>query len=87
MLARILRRRLQGHLYVRHKIVVLLSIINSILLNLVWLGTYLRHGPCCWQTLQWTVMYPLRATKLQYINYKQAKNSNFMLKNKDSIMC
>lgn len=43
MLARILRRRLQGHLYVRHKIVVLLSIISSILLNSVCLGTYLSH--------------------------------------------
>lgn len=87
MLARILRRRLQGHLYVKHKLVVLLSIINSILSNSVCLGTYLSHGLCRWQTLQWTLMYPLRATKLQYINYKQAENSNFMLKYKDSLMC
>lgn len=87
MLARILRRRLQGHLNVKHKLVVLLSIINSILSNSVCLGTYLSHGLCRWQTLQWTLMYPLRATKLQYINYKQAENSNFMLKYKDSLMC
>lgn len=46
MLARILRRRLQGHLYVKHKLVVLLSIINSILSNSVCLGTYLSHGLC-----------------------------------------
>lgn len=39
MLVRILRRGLQGHLYVRHKPVVLLSIINSVLLNSVCLGT------------------------------------------------
>lgn len=84
---RILRRRLQGHLYVTHKLVVLLSIINSILSNSVCLGTYLSHGLCRWQTPQWTLMYPLRATKLQYINYKQAENSNFMLKYKDSLMC
>lgn len=39
MVARILKRGLQGHLYVKHKLLVLLSIINSVLLNSVCLGT------------------------------------------------
>lgn len=43
-LARILRRGLQGHFYVRQKVVVLLSIINSALWNSVCLSASAGEG-------------------------------------------